>query len=162
VLTFPGVVVSELRSSTAEKAPSFLAADHTSSLPETPEVDMEQLAATFAMKITEFTFSPAEIQGYLLCHINSPLDAITHVESWVEKTLGEKKMKDAKIESQEEDKDTRNDQVKTNKKGKQSKPEKANMDGNNEEKDEGISGTETESDEESSDEEVKQPTGLYQ
>ena len=57
------------------------------------KVDMEQLARTFAEKIPELSFSPAEIQGYLLCHKYSPLDAVTEVESWVHKITTEKKQK---------------------------------------------------------------------
>jgi chaperone BCS1 len=57
------------------------------------KVDMEQLAGTFAEKIPELSFSPAEIQGYLLCHKYSPLDAVTEVDSWVHKITTEKKQK---------------------------------------------------------------------
>lgn len=147
-----------LLTSTAEKVPLLPAADHALSRPESPEVDMEQLAATFAEKIPELTFSPAEIQGYLLCHKSSPLDAIAHVESWGEKTLEEKKKKDAETESKEEDKKDKKDRK--GKKGKKDKEEKESKDESGEEKEEGSSSSESESDEESSDEENKQPNGI--
>ncbi|KAB8216483.1 BCS1 N terminal-domain-containing protein [Aspergillus novoparasiticus] len=152
-----------LLTSTAEKVPLLPAADHDLSRPESPEVDMEQLAATFAEKIPELTFSPAEIQGYLLCHKSSPLDAIAHVESWGVKTLEEKKKKDAERESKEEDKNSAKDKAKKDKKGengKKSKKEKESKDESDEEKEEGSSSSESESDEESSDEENKQPNGI--
>ncbi|GMF81391.1 unnamed protein product [Aspergillus oryzae] len=152
-----------LLTSTAEKVPLLPAADHALSRPESPEVDMEQLAATFAEKIPELTFSPAEVQGYLLCHKSSPLDAIAHVESWGEKTLEEKKKKDAETESKEEDKNSTKDKAKKNKKdkkGKKGKKEKESKDESDEEKEEGSSSSESESDEESSDEENKQPNGI--
>ncbi|KAE8315993.1 BCS1 N terminal-domain-containing protein [Aspergillus transmontanensis] len=149
-----------LLTSTAEKVPLLPAADHALIRPESPEVDMEQLAATFAEKIPELTFSPAEIQGYLLCHKSSPLDAIAHVESWGEKTLEEKKKKDAERESKEEDKNSTKDKAKKDKKGKKSKKEKESKDESDEEKEEGSSSSESESDEESSDEENKQPNGM--
>ncbi|KAB8274051.1 BCS1 N terminal-domain-containing protein [Aspergillus minisclerotigenes] len=152
-----------LLTSTAEKVPLLPAADHALSRPESPEVDMEQLAATFAEKIPELTFSPAEIQGYLLCHKSSPLDAIAHVESWGEKTLEEKKKKDAERESKEEDKNSTKDKAKKNKKdkkGKKGKKEKESKDESDEEKEEGSSSSESESEEESSDEENKQPNGI--
>ncbi|QMW45605.1 hypothetical protein AFCA_009690 [Aspergillus flavus] len=147
-----------LLTSTAEKVPLLPAAEHALSRPESPEVDMEQLAATFAEKIPELTFSPAEIQGYLLCHKSSPLDAIAHVESWGEKTLEEKKKKDAETESKEEDKKDKKDRK--GKKGKKDKEEKESKDESGEEKEEGSSSSESESDEESSDEENKQPNGI--
>ncbi|KAJ1705218.1 mitochondrial chaperone ATPase (Bcs1) [Aspergillus flavus] len=148
-----------LLTSTAEKVSLLPAADHALSRPESPEVDMEQLAATFAEKIPELTFSPAEIQGYLLCHKSSPLDAIAHVESWGEKTLEEKKKKkDAETESKEEDKKDKKDRK--GKKGKKDKEEKESKDESGEEKEEGSSSSESESDEESSYEENKQPNGI--
>ncbi|KAE8329808.1 BCS1 N terminal-domain-containing protein [Aspergillus sergii] len=152
-----------LLTSTAEKVPLLPAADHALSRPESPEVDMEQLAATFAEKIPELTFSPAEIQGYLLCHKSSPLDAIAHVESWGERTLEEKKKKDAERESKEEDKNSTKNKAekdKKGKKGKKSKKEKESKDESDEEKEEGSSSSESESDEESSDEENKQSNGM--
>ncbi|KAE8420131.1 P-loop containing nucleoside triphosphate hydrolase protein [Aspergillus pseudocaelatus] len=156
-----------LLTSTAEKVPLLPAPDHALSRPESPDVDMEQLAATFAEKIPELTFSPAEIQGYLLCHKSSPLDAIAHVESWGEKTLEEKKKKDAERESQEADNDSTKDKAKKDKKGKKGKKgrkdkkAKESKDETDEEKEEGSSSSESESDKESSDEENEQPNGMY-
>ncbi|KAE8167699.1 BCS1 N terminal-domain-containing protein [Aspergillus tamarii] len=156
-----------LLTSTAEKVPLLPATDHVPSRPESPEVDMEQLAATFAEKIPELTFSPAEIQGYLLCHKSSPLDAIAHVESWVEKSLDEKKKKDAERESQEADKDSTKDKAKKDNKGKKGeksmkdKKAKESKDKTDEEMEEESSSSESESDKESSDEENMQPNGMY-
>ncbi|KAE8154085.1 BCS1 N terminal-domain-containing protein [Aspergillus avenaceus] len=59
-----------------------------------PVVDMKQLAVTFADKIPIDTFSPAEIQGYLLCHRESPVDAVEEAEAWVQKTLDERKQRE--------------------------------------------------------------------
>ncbi|KAE8139389.1 BCS1 N terminal-domain-containing protein [Aspergillus pseudotamarii] len=148
-----------LLTSTAEKVPLLSAPDHALSRPESPEVDMEQLAATFAEKIPELMFSPAEIQGYLLCHKSSPLDAIAHVESWGKKTLEEKKKKDAERESQEADNDSAKDKARKGKKGKKDKKAKESKDETDEEKEESSS-SESESDKESSDEENKEPNGM--
>ena len=60
----------------------------------TPEMDMEELAANFAEQIPEFTFSPAEIQGYLQCRTEGPSDAIRNVGSWVENMLQVKEGKE--------------------------------------------------------------------
>ncbi|KAE8396347.1 BCS1 N terminal-domain-containing protein [Aspergillus alliaceus] len=146
----------------ADKIPLLPAADQAVALagrPSNPDVDMEQLAATFAEKIPELTFSPAEIQGYLLCHKNSPLDAITHVELWVEKTLEEKKkMEEAERASKEEDEGAKNDKGKKKKKGQRSKKAKESKEDGSGEEDEnkGSSSSESESDE-LSDEEDKHP-----
>ncbi|KAE8381711.1 BCS1 N terminal-domain-containing protein [Aspergillus bertholletiae] len=136
-----------LLAATAEKAPLLPVADHAVGVSESPEVDIEKLAAAFADKAPEFTFSPAEIQGYLLCHKNSPLEAIAHVESWGEKTLEERKKK-------KKDKDSASE---TAKKGKKGKKEKESKDSRNED---GKESSSSESESESSDEENKKGPGL--
>lgn len=53
--------------------------------PELDVVDVEQLgkmAEDFASKIPEKTFSPAEIQGFLLTRKKEPVRALAEVEAW--------------------------------------------------------------------------------
>ena len=52
--------------------------------------NLEKLSQEFAALVPEHTFTPAEIQGYLLEKRSSPADAIQHITEWVEKTLADK------------------------------------------------------------------------
>ncbi|RLM00020.1 hypothetical protein CFD26_107424 [Aspergillus turcosus] len=56
----------------------------------TKEGSAAELAKEFAEKIPPLTFSPAEIQGYLLRYRESPQDAVAGTESWIETSLAEK------------------------------------------------------------------------
>jgi mitochondrial chaperone BCS1 len=58
------------------------------------EVSLEQYATRFAMSFPEQTFSPAEIQGYLLMHKKSPEQAARSVGAWVERELSSKRNKE--------------------------------------------------------------------
>ncbi|RHZ53571.1 BCS1 and AAA domain-containing protein [Aspergillus thermomutatus] len=53
-------------------------------------IDLHELAKSFAGKIPPCTFSPAEVQGYLLRYRDSPQDAVAGVETWIETSLAEK------------------------------------------------------------------------
>jgi chaperone BCS1 len=53
---------------------------------------IEEMAETFAAKIPEETLTPAEVQGFLLDHRTSPIDAIANVHAWV-KVMSEAKEK---------------------------------------------------------------------
>jgi len=64
-----------------------------------------KLSEEFANLIPTMTFSPAEIQGYLLKHKRQPELAIQGAEAWVEKTKEEKKKK-AKEEKEKESKES--------------------------------------------------------
>ena len=61
---------------------------------------LEAYAITFSKKIPEQTFSPAEVQGYLLKHREDPLQALTSCDAWVEELLKrkQKKSKPVKLE----------------------------------------------------------------
>ncbi len=64
-----------------------------------------KLSEEFANLIPTMTFSPAEIQGYLLKHKRQPELAIQGAEAWVEKMKEEKKKK-AKEEKEKESKES--------------------------------------------------------
>ncbi|KAB8071098.1 BCS1 N terminal-domain-containing protein [Aspergillus leporis] len=146
--------IGALEAPRSEKVPLLPAPEHALSLrgpPSPSEIDMEQLAAAFAEKIPELTFSPAEIQGYLLRHKYSPQDAIAEVEAWVEKTLDEKKQKSDAEAAKGQAKERKKAKGKKNKKGKKSKKDEGDKDENeNSNEEEGSSSSESESDEESS------------
>lgn len=52
-----------------------------------------QLAEEFAAAVPQRTFSPAEIQGYLLQHKNKPARAVAAIEEWVRENLAAKEGK---------------------------------------------------------------------
>lgn len=72
--------------------------------------DLEELATAFSEKIPKYTFSPAEIQGFLLRHKSSPEDAVASVEAWVRKTLGEKETQSLEEVHESEEKDGESDE----------------------------------------------------
>ncbi|KAL8795375.1 MAG: hypothetical protein Q9195_002116 [Heterodermia aff. obscurata] len=60
--------------------------------------ELKQIAKDFADRIPEETFSPAEIQGFLLTRKKEPLRALEEVESWKVETLKAKeKKKEAEV-----------------------------------------------------------------
>jgi chaperone BCS1 len=65
--------------------------------------DLQELANEFAEKIPPRTFSPAEVQGYLLRYRESPQDAVAGIESWIESSLAEKASKDREPDKEQED-----------------------------------------------------------
>ena len=73
-------------------------------LPGTPELQsekshdlsLEDLAVNFAAELPDKTFTPAEIQGYLLTHKKDAAKAVREVGVWSEKLLASKKEKEAK------------------------------------------------------------------
>ncbi|KAE8352518.1 BCS1 N terminal-domain-containing protein [Aspergillus coremiiformis] len=119
-------------SSPTEQAPLLPVADDAGSLPArstTADGDLERWATTFADQIPELTFSPAEIQGYLLCHKSSPVEAITQIKSWMAQTLAEKKKtQDAGNESKKVGKDSNvaNNPATKDKNGKRTKAKACN------------------------------------
>jgi SpoVK/Ycf46/Vps4 family AAA+-type ATPase len=69
-------------------------------LVEDDKSDLTELATTFADKIPESTFSPAQLQGYLISHRNQPAQAVAECSAWVE---GEKaRMKELKAREAEQ------------------------------------------------------------
>jgi chaperone BCS1 len=64
---------------------------------EAEEARISSLAEAFAAIIPSHTFSPAEIQGYLLKHKRDPEKAIVNTEEWVGTTLVEKKDGERKL-----------------------------------------------------------------
>ena len=60
--------------------------------------ELKEIAKDFADRIPEETFSPAEIQGFLLTRKKEPLRALDEVESWKVETLKAKeKKKEAEV-----------------------------------------------------------------
>jgi chaperone BCS1 len=78
---------------------SVLAADGTLTPPATPEekpeaeMELEEIAARFADLLPEATFTPAEIQGFLLTRKKEPRRALVEVEAWKDKCLEAKAAK---------------------------------------------------------------------
>ncbi|KAL8807576.1 MAG: hypothetical protein Q9223_002481 [Gallowayella weberi] len=63
--------------------------------PSSPELtDLQDIAAAFANKLDEDTFTPAEIQGFLLTRKNEPMRALHEVASWRDQTIEGKGKKD--------------------------------------------------------------------
>ncbi|RMZ68119.1 mitochondrial chaperone bcs1 [Pyrenophora seminiperda CCB06] len=58
--------------------------------------DVTEMASRFAEQLPENTFSPAEVQGYLLKKKNDPVQALEKVAEWRDNTLAAKK-KGAKV-----------------------------------------------------------------
>jgi chaperone BCS1 len=70
------------------------------------EVRIAALAEDFAALIPGDTFSPAEIQGFLLKHKRKPQGAISGAEQWVKETLIQKE-KSKKLEKEKEEKEAK-------------------------------------------------------
>lgn len=66
------------------------------------EKRISELATDIADIIPSMTFSPAEIQGYLLKNKREPEAAIRDAEEWVKTTLTEKKKKEKEQREKEE------------------------------------------------------------
>jgi chaperone BCS1 len=66
------------------------------------EKRISELATDIANIIPSMTFSPAEIQGYLLKNKREPQTAIRDAEEWVRTTLTEKKKKEKEQREKEE------------------------------------------------------------
>ncbi|KAI9041244.1 BCS1 and AAA domain-containing protein [Aspergillus affinis] len=90
----------------ATESKEFIVWDSSSS----SATDIEDLAIAFSEKIPEHTFSPAEIQGFLLRHKSSPEDAVANVEAWVRKTLDEKEQQGLEDVHESEEVDTKTDE----------------------------------------------------
>lgn len=54
------------------------------------EDDLEHHASVFASALPDYRFSPAEIQGFLLMHKKSPLQAVRNVPVWRDEELSKK------------------------------------------------------------------------
>ncbi|KAG4427281.1 hypothetical protein IFR05_017236, partial [Cadophora sp. M221] len=76
----------------------------TLALKKIEEAKVEKLGEDFAAFIPTLTFSPAEIQGYLLKHKRDPEGAVRGASAWAEKTKAEKNKK-ATEEKEKEDKE---------------------------------------------------------
>jgi len=63
---------------------------------ELKEGELEKIAKQFAAKIPDDTFSPAEIQGFLLKRKKDPKKALAEVDTWVE-SMEEQRKKGTKL-----------------------------------------------------------------
>lgn len=72
-----------------------LASELAASTPpaEITSQQLDAIAADFAAKIPEDTFTPAEIQGFLLTRKKEPVRAVGEVEQWVVETIKAKEWK---------------------------------------------------------------------
>jgi mitochondrial chaperone BCS1 len=59
-----------------------------------PSLDLERMADKFAASLPETTFSPAEVQGYLIMRKKNPLSALTEVATWCDAELAKKSKKE--------------------------------------------------------------------
>ncbi|GAQ10118.1 probable mitochondrial chaperone BCS1-B [Aspergillus lentulus] len=66
-------------------------------------INPQELAKQFAENIPPCTFSPAEVQGYLLRYRDSPEDAVAGVETWVETSLAEKAPNNHELDDNEDE-----------------------------------------------------------
>src|SRR5690606_26755467 len=55
-----------------------------------PKWKVKLLAKQFAEKIPENEFSPAQLQGYVMLHKQSPEAAVENVEAWVDQMRRER------------------------------------------------------------------------
>lgn len=69
-----------------------------------PPPDLEKMANDFADSLPDSTFSPAEVQGYLIMRKKDPLRAISEIAAWRDAELVKKKQKEEK-ESKDKNKD---------------------------------------------------------
>jgi mitochondrial chaperone BCS1 len=56
-----------------------------------PSPDLEEMANVFADNLPEATFSPAEVQGYLIMRKKDPWSAVAEVSAWRDAELAKKK-----------------------------------------------------------------------
>ena len=66
----------------------------------TSHLDMDEiheLAAEFARKIPEDTFTPSLLQGFFQLHLESPHEAVSSISGWVEKQLATSSEKDFEV-----------------------------------------------------------------
>ena len=76
-----------------------------------PAVDLEQLSTLFAASLPDCKFSPAEIQGFLLYHKNSPLQAATEVGAWRDEEVAKKEVKERDGDKKDGEKETQTEKV---------------------------------------------------
>ncbi|KAL8821102.1 MAG: hypothetical protein Q9191_007379 [Dirinaria sp. TL-2023a] len=69
---------------------------------ELTSAQLGSIASDFACKIPEDTFTPAEIQGFLLTRKKEPVRALREVETWVKDTLAAKERKKEAVEKAEQ------------------------------------------------------------
>lgn len=53
----------------------------------TASAELQQLAAEFARRIPPDTFTPSLLQGFFQLHLDSPHQAVLHIDTWVQKEL---------------------------------------------------------------------------
>ncbi|KAI4218337.1 MAG: hypothetical protein L6R36_009007, partial [Xanthoria steineri] len=74
---------------------SSISSISSSDEPSSPEAtELHDIAAAFAKKLPEETFTPAEIQGFLLTRKNEPTTALKEVEVWRDQLTAAKEKKD--------------------------------------------------------------------
>jgi mitochondrial chaperone BCS1 len=72
------------------------------SLQSQPWPELEKMADDFANNLPEATFSPAEIQGYLIMHKEDPQSAIAEVTAWRDAALAKKTKKQQQQQQQQD------------------------------------------------------------
>jgi len=76
--------------------------------------ELKKMSQTFANAVPDNTFSPAEIQGFLLKYKRHPKKALDAIGKWVEDVLGERE-KRKKNEQEEKDKVAKDGEKKNDK-----------------------------------------------
>ena len=87
------IVDNESQSSTSPSPPSPKLAD-----PAQNPQDLKSIAQIFASKLPTLTFSPAEIQGFLLTRKTEPLKALAEVTVWKDEILVAKAKKEHAVQ----------------------------------------------------------------
>lgn len=70
-----------------------------------PADELEKLSHDFANQIPDRTVTPAELQSFLLMHLDRPDDAIAGARHWAANVVGERKIKAVKSETDEGESD---------------------------------------------------------
>ncbi|KAL8923437.1 MAG: hypothetical protein Q9172_003134 [Xanthocarpia lactea] len=87
-------IVKAAQASVPTPPESPLHGSSSSEEPSSPEsTELQDIAVRFARELPEETFTPAEIQGFLLTRKNEPMRALQEVEVWKDQTMAAKEKK---------------------------------------------------------------------
>ncbi|KAL8777554.1 MAG: hypothetical protein Q9203_003583 [Teloschistes exilis] len=76
--------------------------DAQSNPPSPPPTELHDIAVAFAKRLPEETFTPAEIQGFLLTRKNEPLRALDEVIPWRDQLIRAKHAKNGQVSNSSE------------------------------------------------------------
>jgi mitochondrial chaperone BCS1 len=96
--TPPRTPTTELGSRPRSAGRSPSSSDPAFSLQAQPSPELNEMADMFAETLPDATFSPAEVQGYLIVRKKDPWNAVAEVAAWRDAELAKKKEKDGKAQ----------------------------------------------------------------